>query len=197
MQNAQASKSRDKRLMNAKSNSRKGRGGNGGKESKSSADEGFMARATDALSDLDVKGVTKKVTQGLQGIPKFMRSSENIVPIAVGSFAIGVTVGAVGSLMYPRVRDSDFVDGLSMSLKGLADTAASNWRDMSSRVSNVVANIGADAGGSVKSAANGAYNKVVNVADEVSVDVEDLLLQDDSARPFANGRSSPRVTSID
>jgi hypothetical protein len=198
MQNAQASKSKDKRSMNGKSNARKGPGGNAGTESKGNEDEGFMTRAKGTLPDLSVKGVTGKVTKGLRQIPKFMRSSENIVPIALGSFAIGATAGAVGALMYPRVRDSNLVHGLSVSLRGLAESASSGWREMSARVSDAVANIGAEAvGGVVKGAANGAHNGVVNVAEEVSVDVEELLPQDDSVRPFANGRSNSRVTSVD
>jgi len=63
--------------------------------------------------------------ESLQGVTTSVRGAfkpANIVPVAIGSFVVGVAAGIIGTILFPKVRDSQFVGTLGTKLSSAKDS---------------------------------------------------------------------------
>lgn len=63
--------------------------------------------------------------ESLQGVGTQVRGAfkpANIVPVAIGSFVVGVAAGIIGTILFPRVRDSALVGTIGSKLNSAKDS---------------------------------------------------------------------------
>jgi len=89
------------------------------------AEESFLGNVGEGL-----ESAYDTAIEGLETVGTTVRGAfkpKNIVPVAIGSFVVGVAAGIFGTIFYPKVRDSAFVGTLGTKLASAKDSMGESF----------------------------------------------------------------------
>ena len=116
---------------------------------KAHAKQGALPRVDDALGILEsaydkVKGSVSAMPGGIGRIAK----AEFVVPVAIGSFVLGVGAAALGMFLVPKIRRSEAYstmrDNLQNATASVSDRLASALHDVKASISEKVTTLKSD-----------------------------------------------------
>jgi hypothetical protein len=85
----------------------------------------------------NVSDTIESAVEGIQGVGASVRREfkpASVLPIALGSFAVGVAAGILGTLYFPKMRDSEFVGTLGQKLASARNVVADSLMSAKSSV---------------------------------------------------------------